>query len=403
MSQILVLRIAEPASWVVTDASGACLGPISTGQIADAASLATGRRVVALAPGASITLANPELMVRGSRQAQVVPFALEESLAGDVEQFHFGIGQTDDAGRTEVAAVRREQMAGWLNELRVAGLYPDAILADLCCIPNNPGKAVAVLDGGQLIVRLPGALPVMLDAEPLTESFALAGLEGEGQHVQLYISGEDWEHSRDMIEALREVAGSLDVQLLQDGALPLLAGGAARSDALDLLQGEFENQAGWQAQWQRWRVAAFLAIGLLVLHFGVRGYDLISLGAEEARLDAAIEQGFRIALPEAERMVDARAQISQRLAGSGAGDPNGLLARLAAVSPAFSATQEARINSLGWRSGQLDLRVGAPSTEVLARLSEDISRTGLKSEVQSTSQREGGVDAQLLVSAGGAP
>ena len=67
-------------------------------------------------------------------------------------------------------------------------------------------------------------------------------------------------------------------------------------------------------------------------------------------------------------MVDARAQISQRLAGSGAGDPNGLLARLAAVGPAFSNSQGVTLKSLAWRSGQLDLRVGAPSSEVLARM-----------------------------------
>ena len=92
--------------------------------------------MLVLAPGASITLARPELPVRGSRQAQVVPFALEESLAGDVEQFHFAVGRTDAAGRTEVAAVRREQMAHWLADLRTAGITPDALLADLACLPT---------------------------------------------------------------------------------------------------------------------------------------------------------------------------------------------------------------------------------------------------------------------------
>ena len=126
-----------------------------------------------------------------------------------------------------------------------------------------------------------------------------------------------------MIEALREVTGSLDLQLLPDGALPLLAAGGVRSEALSLLQGEFARRTGWRAEWQRWRIAAFLALAALALHIGVRGYDLIRLRAEEQRLDAAIEQAVRIALPDVERIVDARAQIEQRLAGGGAADPAG--------------------------------------------------------------------------------
>ena len=81
-----------------------------------------------------------------------------------------------------------------------------------------------MIDSGLLLVRVPGSLPVALSAEPLTESFTLAGLEGEDHHVQLYVSQDkNWQHSREMIEALREVTGSLDLQILPDGALPLLA------------------------------------------------------------------------------------------------------------------------------------------------------------------------------------
>ena len=401
MSQFLVLRLADPVSWVITDADGGRIGPVSIGRLADAAPLAAERPLIVIAPGASVTFAQPELPVKGgARVAQVVPYAMEESLAGEVEQFHFAVGRTDAEGRTLVAAVRRDELRGWMDALKAAGLDPQALVPEPLCVPDNPGKTVAVIDAGKLLVRAPGALPVALDAEPLTEAFALAGLEGEDRHVQLYVSQQDWQDSREMIEALREVTGSLDLQLLPDGALPLMAAGSVRSDALSLLQGEFARRTGWRAEWQRWRIAAFLALAALALHVGMRGYDLIRLRAEEQRLDAAIEQAVRIAMPDVERIVDARAQIEQRLAGGAAADPEGLLARLAAVGGAMSGATGPTIESLGWRNGSLQLQMIAADTDTLARFAQALTARGLTADVESTTPGEKGVSAQINVTTG---
>jgi general secretion pathway protein L len=403
MNQFLVLRIADPYSWVITGADGGRLGPVATGNLADAAAIARERQVVVIAPGSSVTLARPELPVRsGAKLAQVVPYAMEESLAGEVENFHFAIGATAEDGSTQVAAIRREELRSWVDVLAAAGIEPQAIVPDTLCLPDNPGKIVAVIDSGLLLVRVPGSLPVALDAEPITESFTLAGLEGEDRHVQLFVSQHDWQHSREMIEALREVTGSLDLQILPDGALPLLASAAVRPGTLSLMQGEFMRRTGWRAEWQRWRVAAILAVAALALHLGVRGYDLVRLHGEERRLDAAIEQAARIALPGAERIEDARAQVEQRLRGAGSGNPTGLLAQLAAVGGALAGAPGPKLESLGWREGALELQVVAPNTDAIARFAQGVNARGLKADVASTTSSEDGIEARVLIAAGGA-
>jgi general secretion pathway protein L len=402
MNQYLVLRLANPASWVVTGADGGRIGPVSTGTLADAAPIAAERPLVVIAPGSSVTLAKPELPVKsGSRVAQVVPYAMEESLAGEVEQFQFAIGPTDAAGATLVAALRREELRGWLDALRSAGLDPQSIVPDMLCVPDNPGKIVAVIDAGQLLVRPPGQLPFALDAEPLTEAFALAGLEGDDRHVHLYVSQQDWQNSREMIEALREVTGSLELQLLPDGALPLLASEAVRTDALSLMQGSFARRTGWRAEWQRWRIAAFLAVAALALHLGVRGYDLVRLSGEQQRLDAAIEQAARIALPDVERIDDPRAQIEQRLAGGGAADAGGLLAQLAAVGGALAGAPGSTVESLGWRDRALELHLVAANQEAIARFAQAVNERGLTADVSSTAPGDKGIVAQVRIGAGG--
>lgn len=403
MNQYLVLRLASPISWVVTGADGGRIGPVSTGSLADAAPIAAERPLVVIAPGSSVTLAKPELPVKsGSRVAQVVPYAMEESLAGEVEQFQFAIGPTDAAGATLVAALRREELRGWLDALQGAGLDPQAVVPDMLCVPDNPGKTVAVIDAGQLLVRPPGQLPFALDAEPLTEAFALAGLEGDDRHVHLYVSQQDWQRSREMIEALREVTGSLELQLLPDGALPLLAAEAVKSDALSLMQGNFARRTGWRAEWQRWRVAAFLAVAALALHLGVRGYELVQLNSEQRRLDAAIQQAARVALPDVERIDDPRAQIEQRLSGGGAADAGGLLAQLAAVGGALAGAPGPTVESLGWRERSLELQLNAANQEAIARFAQAVNERGLNADVASTTAGDKGIEARVRIAAGGA-
>jgi general secretion pathway protein L len=402
MNQFLVVRLADPCSWVITGADGGRLGPVATGSLADAAPVAAERQVVVIAPGSSITLARPELPVKsGTRLAQVVPYAMEESLAGEVEQFHFAIGATDESGATQVAALRREEMRSWLDALAAAGIAPQAVVPDTLCLPDNPGKIVAVIDSGLLLVRAPGNLPVALDAEPLTESFALAGLEGDDRHVQLFVSQDDWQRSREMIEALREVTASLDLQILPDGALPLLAASAVKGGTLSLLQGEFVRRTGWRAEWQRWRVAAILAVAALALNIGVRGYDLVRLHGEEARIETQIEQAARIALPGVERIDDARAQVEQRLAGAGNADPAGFLGQLAAVAGALASAPGPKLQSLGWRDHSLELQVTAPNTDVVARFVQGVNQRGLSADVASTTNGENGIEAKLVIAAGG--
>ena len=67
----------------------------------------------------------------------------------------------------------------------------------------------------------------------------LAGLEGADRHLHCYVSERDWRESQVAIEALRELCGSLEVHLLTDGPLRLLATGAVRQAPWSLLQGEF--------------------------------------------------------------------------------------------------------------------------------------------------------------------
>ena len=115
MADTIVIRLPDrpelPASWIVVDAAGARLSAVQFGPLSQATPLAIARRVVVLVPGIDVLFAQPELPVRGgARLMQVVPFALEEHIADDIEGMHFAVGKPDASGAgTLVASVRRQR------------------------------------------------------------------------------------------------------------------------------------------------------------------------------------------------------------------------------------------------------------------------------------------------------
>src|SRR5262249_42159072 len=149
----LVIRLSEqddaPAAWIVVDSTGMRLSNVQVGPLTLAAPLTVGKRVWVLVPGVEVLLTEAQLPVPGAnRLAQIVPYALEEHLADDVDEMHFALGKRDADGKgTPVAAVRRERLEGWLARLAQAQIQPDALLADTSALPSNPGQTVLLIEG----------------------------------------------------------------------------------------------------------------------------------------------------------------------------------------------------------------------------------------------------------------
>jgi general secretion pathway protein L len=98
MADWLLLRLPRApalfASWVVVDSHGAPIEAPSSGKLEGAVAAAAGRHVCVLVPGTDVLLLEPELPAKvGTKLAQIVPYALEEQLADDIDDLHFAIGK----------------------------------------------------------------------------------------------------------------------------------------------------------------------------------------------------------------------------------------------------------------------------------------------------------------------
>jgi general secretion pathway protein L len=330
MAEWLLLRLPrsseQPATWLVVDAQGVPTGPPQSGPLNLAAARAATRRVCVLVPGAEVLLAEPEVPVKaGAKLLQLVPFALEEHLADNIEDLHFAIGRrTGDSTRVPVAVVARPLLDEWLTTLRAGGIDPEAVYADSDLLPQNPGQAVALLEEDAVFVRPPGGSPVTLPADALGEALVIAqsGADSTATGARgliLYTGAAEWHRHAPQIEAARPHFDGIKVQLLTGGPLALFAQQLPQSSAINLLQGAYARTSSRAVGLRAWRVAAMLLAALFLLHIAGKATELTVLKKREHQLDVSIRDTFHRCAPAHGAATAGRARRGRRPAAGAAG------------------------------------------------------------------------------------
>lgn len=408
MADSLLLRLPraprQHATWLLT--GGAGTRSPESGPLELAAQRAAGRQVTVLVPGAEVLLVQPELPAgrSGVKLQQLVPYALEEQLAEDLDALHFAIGHRS-ATRTPVAVVARAKLEGWLAELKAAGIEPVALYADSDCLPENPSQAVALLEDDSVTLRMPSGSVLMLPADALGEaleaSAAQTGPEARIRGLVLYTGAAEWARHSAEVERLRDRLETIQVQLLSADPLVLFARQLPGGSVINLLQGPYAPVNAGRSGWQAWRLAAVLLAAVVALHLIGQGLELASLKHRNRQLDAAIDQVFHAAMPGTGDSEEARRRMEQRLQQVRAGEAaGGFLDALGTLASARAATPGTRIEAVSFGSGELQLKLSAPSIQVLEQLTRALARGGWQANLVSSVAQGPAFEADIRMSRG---
>jgi general secretion pathway protein L len=413
MADWLLLRLPrtpqEQATWLVVDARGAAAAPPMGGPLSLAAPRAAGRHVVVLVPGADVLLAQPELppAKAGAKLQQLVPFALEEQLAEDIEDLHFAVGRRQgDATRVPVAVAARRLMDEWTALLKSSGIEAEALYADSELLPQNPGQSVALLEEETIVVRPPSGNVATLPADALGEALeiALAGIEPGtpgGRGLILYTGPAEWHRHSATVEAARERFEGIQIQLLTGGPLTLFAQQLPTAEPTNLLQGPYTPAATHPVGWSAWRVAAILLAAFVGLHIAGKAAELTVLEHANHRLDDSMDQVFHAALPGQPVTYEARRVMEQRLAAARASQASGgFLLALQALVQAHRAAPEAVLQALTFHDGALELKASAPTVESLDRLSRQLRQQGWQARLIAGTPRGSAYEGSIQMSPG---
>jgi general secretion pathway protein L len=409
MPEFLVVRlhsaaaetIGAAAEWIVVDGSGARRSNVQSGPLDLAAATAGNRKIIVLVPGTDALLAEPVLPVKsGTKLAQVVPFALEEHLATDVEDLHFAVGKRESRPGTPVAVVSHARMEAWQALLADAGLHADAIYPETAALPETPNAITLLIDGARVYVRRSDTRGAVLDVQPLIEALQLALASGEEarEHVTMYLSEDDYERERELLEGLREFTASLQLKLLPDGPLPLLAANVVRDGGVNLLQGRYQSSRKLQLSFAPWRYAAVLALVFVASHVGLKSWQYFHYKGKEAQVDAQIGDLYQRLMPgaplpdasAARRMVEARLNQLR-----GTGPVSGMMTTLAALGEAMGQVPNTNVESIAYTNNTTHLRVLAPSVAELDRIRQVASEHGLEAKIESETPRDSKREGRL--------
>jgi general secretion pathway protein L len=383
MAEHLFIAIDDHGSCsgsVVLDANGHLIQSPGAIPLTALGEFARERTLHVLVPSAAVISTTTELpRANAARLRQLLPFAMEDELAEDIETMHFASGKWQSDNSVTVAAATRQRMAGWLDSLREAGLQPIALHSIADGVPDTPGTIQLMLDGPATLGRCAGAAPFNRDSSILPDVLDVLRDSGDANglnHIMIHAAPETLAERKSEIDALRDTSDSLDVRALADGALPHLAQTLLTQGGTNLLQGEFAPRSNLIAMAKPWRTAAGLAAAALLLAVLAEGLILIKLHRDDNALTAQAAEICAADYSSAE-LNRCRTEMQRRLSQAGQASTEsgaGFLGMLATVAEAVG--NGAALEALSYRNSVLDLEVVVADVTALDALSQQVSSSG---------------------------
>ncbi len=359
----------EKVCWAARSAAGEIF--IGQGPLSEAHHL-QGEKVVVLLPGPEVLLT--EAIIPGSRGRIIkksVPFALEENLADDIENLHFAHGLLSKSGGISVAVVAKAQMESWLAMLNEHGVEAKALVPATMAIPLVPEQWSVVLTDSQFMLRKDvwRAYAGDTDCLPLFLEEELAGDSDQQPALQLYTDEDCSISCEEAVPAMRVAARH------RKPLLELLVDGYHEKGAINLLQGDFSPHAGWRDLWLKWQLPVIALLLLCLLKIVSFSVDYYSLKSGSAELNDRIEAIYLQSFPGSTRVVNARAQMEQKLVRlqEDIGAHSSFFEVYDKTIPLFLATSGFSLNNLRFNNGRFDFDFEIKDLQALEKLKHNLA------------------------------
>lgn len=423
MAEFLVIRLGEkpqdPCNWIAVDSSGARRSPPVIGPLSEARIDVGERSVIVLVASVDVLTTTVDIPIRGGAKLQAaLPFALEESLADDVDKLHFAAGTRRGSGRIPVSVVDREKLSEWLSRLHDAGIEPSSVIAESYGLARIPGtisvmvaeNQVVINDGADIELVMQGvspgdALAAIGAFDDDTDGHEKEAVETLGlpRHVLVYCAPEDEERYQHDWIAMRQELDSLDVKLLADGVLPRLAVTVATGAGVNLLQGSYGRKNDFSSMFEPWKYAAMLLLAFGLVAVGGKAADFYSLRQHHTSLQQQFLLEYQQVVPGAAMPRDPVAAVESLLVRSGTTQaPQTFLRSLEHLSQAIQQNQSAAIEAISFRAGVVDVRLTAPDVATLDKIQKAVSQSGqFNATIKSTDQDGDKVNSRIQIQAGG--
>ncbi|MEN0653566.1 MULTISPECIES: type II secretion system protein GspL [Hyphobacterium] len=361
MSRDLIIRLPRPGGarvpWSVIDrhsgetvASGLMVG--------DRPPLEGVTRALYLAPSSDLMSRTLTLPAKRDGEArQAAPFAIEDELAGPLDDTEIAVGPRRPDGSRIVHAADRGLIERWRRIAAAIDVRPAWLLPEAMALEAEAGDLVlADEDNDVVFVNRTGTGPAFgrIEAEPSALLFpALFSRLRPGTVAitpRIRLPGLPAGETPKTIHALPAIDFAVAASRLPDTDLRFLPA---------LLGHRHSAATDWTGLAAPYRRAGVLALTAMVLFLGFNLGEGFYLRSQAASLDARAEAAFRNAFPDVTRVVNLDAQLRQRLASVSGGSGSDFLRLFAGFASLIEGDDAFAVEALRYDSASAALSVSA--------------------------------------------
>jgi len=374
------------------------------------------QQVWLLLPGAKVVTRELEYSEKEKKHLRsLLPYQLEESVVGDVEDLHFALGEAK-AGKIVVAYTDRD----WLRSVF-------ALLASIGAEITRCWSAPSLLPLAQPAPVEPRE-PVLVEAEATPESIAASPAETwvlalHDNTLNLRISAQQAfsmpfahlafglqllvnQYKADEVQprlALR-AADQAQLERLQ-AALPESVKAAVISQsladdweleyqgaAIDLCQAEFSQRLPLERWWKLWRNVAILAAVTFAVYVGVSLFHIHKLKVQNLQLRQQMEAVYRTVVPSGQSD-DPEKRLRIKLSGLQPKTQTGgsVVSMLAGILPLVASNTDISVKLISYSgdTGEMNINVQAGSFSSIDALRQSIAGQGYNAELLTANANTG--------------
>ncbi|HEY9034243.1 MAG TPA: type II secretion system protein GspL, partial [Pseudomonadales bacterium] len=330
------------------------------------------------------------------RQLQAAPYALEDSLASDIDKLYFALGKKQANDDIPVVTIDRQMFLSTLEQFRQAGIFIDTLAADCLALPLEKDSWTILVDANGALIKtgtskghfcdrdiLPTLLPVLFKQAPQPPRSLLFYHEQQDAHAA---------------ELLGSLDVSLQIQSYTGHPLTVFAGNLSDARELNLLQGKFAPKRESSRLLQPWKSVAAVAVVWIVLQLIYAGFEIKQLQARNQQLTSAIETEFKRANPGTRNFSNMQKRMERRLQelrGGGSGsDEEAFLELLSGAAQSFG-NQAVTIHGMVYNNKHIDMELQASSLQALESVKNKLNSIKNIKTTLSTSVEKDKVKGRL--------
>lgn len=410
MSETLLIHynIHQPhqATWSLCNDEGELTGKITTGPLDELTDLAARYTAVVLLSSQCLHINQLQLPTQNmQKMLKAVPYAVEEFIAEDVENFHFVISKNRNSDKTSVVGIDKTTLQSITQAFQQSNIYIEKIIPDVLCLPADAGNrqwaCLNYHDNWYLQTDTLNGIMLSHDILPYVITNMLQDENQISPDKIIFFNEQENSSAFSDLDI-----DNKDIELINivynTHPLVVFCGHYKQALALNLLQRDYKAKRKSSGYWQQWRLAASLAAVWLTLHLGLTGFQYSKLTEENKKTKAEIEKIYKQTFPQSRKIINPRVQMEQKLKELKSTSDNSSNGLLFLLSESFGTLTNDRKNitlqSLTFRNNRMEIGLDSTNLQAIENLNKNLnSNTRIKSEITSSSSEKNKVKGNLRI------